>query len=669
MKKINRNRIIIGTGIAVLHFFITGAIMLVNFSMGMSRFDSGESISILEHVLDIICKILIFPIVTLFLHINAKVLPAPLGWIPFILNSLLWAGVILGVAIAAKNSKKQKPYCEKTEFRKGEGAMKKTLLMITFMMVANISVAEESVSVPWAEFKKLYRESIEREVMKKVKKTPEKKKSAVYTIDEAVYSLNVGEQNTKGKVLISGRIISGHPEYIPLFDKDIVMLNAGKVTGGSLASIQKDNERIVFLPDTTQNQFQIEISFLIQPQEDNRSRIVSFKTPRALRNSLKLELSPETHLVEGLGIPDADGIYHFSLSPSLAVRYLDKQGISAAAAAEIDIFSRVHFQGKRAIITTCFLPTQPIPPSFILNVQKDTQYVSSSLKSSWIKRQEDNSYRIEIPAEEKKMFSIQFAVKESGNGSFNLSLPGIKGNNGKEGNFVVAEPDDGQISLSGNGLISQIPIAGLGKQMGAIAGNNKFFMRISSLEPIKLDIKRFQSVSTPPIVLDSQCFFTSFEENGSVLSVLVMDIPPEVGPRMKVKSIPNTEIWSLTVNGKKRKVYSNDDNSWIIPLSGGENSHVELALLRQDEKLGLHGRLETVLPETGLPSRNVKVGIALPERVQLLSMEAPVNPAPEKIQKTPPEFIGKPYFFSRSFYKGGEMKIAISYKEPVKQKK
>ncbi|MBE7558582.1 hypothetical protein HS125_06430 [bacterium] len=104
----------------------------------------------------------------------------------------------------------------------------------------------------------------------------------------------------------------------------------------------------------------------------------------------------------------------------------------------------------------------------------------------------------------------------------------------------------------------------------------------------------------------------------------------------------------------------------MIPLDADELSHVELALLAQGDRLGLHGRLETILPETGLAARRLCVGIALPERVQLLSLEGPVSPAPGATWKLPPDFIGKPYLFSRAFHKGEGMKLAVSYKEPVK---
>lgn len=134
-----------------------------------------------------------------------------------------------------------------------------------------------------------------------------------------------------------------------------------------------------------------------------------------------------------------------------------------------------------------------------------------------------------------------------------------------------------------------------------------------------------------------------------------------------MKAVPDAEIWSLKVNGRKGKVYTNGENRWIIPLVAGEISHVELALLQKGVRLGLRGRLEASLPHSGIPSRTVRVGIALPERVQLLSMEGPVNSEPTERWETPAEFVGRPYFFSRSFYKGEGMTLAVLYKEPVKQ--
>lgn len=42
--------------------------------------------------------------------------------------------------------------------------------------------------------------------------------------------------------------------------------------------------------------------------------------------------------------------------------------------------------------------------------------------------------------------------------------------------------------------------------------------------------------------------------------------------------------------------------------------------------------------------------------------------APGEEWKTPRGFVGKPHYFSRSFHNGEEMRVAVSYKEPIEQK-
>ncbi len=179
-----------------------------------------------------------------------------------------------------------------------------------------------------------------------------------------------------------------------------------------------------------------------------------------------------------------------------------------------------------------------------------------------------------------------------------------------------------------------------------------------------LDVGGLAVVEASPVVLDVQDFFTSFDENGSVLSVLVMEVPAAAGPHLRINAIPDVEIWSLTVNARPRKVYMAGD-TWIIPIAEDGMSRVQLALLRKSGKLGLQGSLEASLPATGLPSRTLRVGIALPPRVQLLSLEGPVSPATQTDIEPPDDFVGKPYFFTRSFYKGEGMKLSVVYKETV----
>jgi hypothetical protein len=288
------------------------------------------------------------------------------------------------------------------------------------------------------------------------------------------------------------------------------------------------------------------------------------------------------------------------------------------------------------------------------------------LKTSNVKALDGNRYQVEIPPGDNAPFWLEFAMDltpDQQEASF--VPPQIEGNTGRHEYFVVDEPDDAQVAVNGEGLIAQIPAERLGEALSKALRQDRSLMSIPDNETLRLTIHWFQAMHTAAVVLDFLSLFTSFEENGNVLSVLVMDVPPEAEPRLKLKAVPDAEVWSLTVNGTKRDVFVGDQGSWLIPLERGNASHVELAFLRKGTKLGLQGKLDAVVPETGMPSRELRVGVALPARVELLFAEGPVNPAPGEGWQPPSEFVGKPYFFARSFYKGEGMTLSLSYKEPV----
>lgn len=547
--------------------------------------------------------------------------------------------------------------------------MKKLVLIMAVAMVSHGAAGEECVSVPWSEFKSLYVESIERRVMASVK-APTLKVPQVHSIESAVYSLKIEDDRVMGELLISGRILSGDPEVIRLFGRDVVIAKICQVTGGSLIAGQGKDDGVAFLPDGTTPEFQIELSILIHACEDSTSRFATLGIPAALENELRVELADTLRLVEEPGIVDEEGVFHFAAASDLMVRYKDKKSMSASSPIEVNTFSDIRLQGKRAMLSTVFVAAQPWPRSFVLHGGAGSQYVGSSLRNSWITPLAEGAYEISIPPDLGNTFTLQLAVDESESaGTYSIHLPSIEGNNGREGDFVLEEPDDGRMSLVGKGLVQGLPVARLGEALAGAADGRGLYMHIPEQEALALRIERFRSVATPETVLESQRFFISYEENGNVLSVLSLDLPPDVGPRMELKAVSQTEIWSLTVNGQKRKVYGNDAGMWIIPLEEGKSSHVELALLRKGEALGLHGRLEATLPATDIPSRAVEVAIALPARVQLLSLEGPLSPAPKRSGDMPATFVGQPYFFSRSFYKGQGMEFAVAYKEPVKQVK
>lgn len=539
------------------------------------------------------------------------------------------------------------------------------LLALMLFLIPSVIQAEGTISVPWEEFRNLYQESIEKKVMEKI---PEQNKAQVYTIEQNNYNLKINKHNAVGELSISGKVISGIPEPIPLFKQDMVINQIKQVTGGSLICIKDDLRQIAFLPSSI-GDFKINITFLAQTREDERSHFLKFHIPRAIKNILHLETDPDIELLEKPGIAINKGVYHFSSRSELVIRIKEKKQVLKKPDIKVDILTRIRLSEQRLVLMNTFITDQSLPYSFTLKLPDGFEFLSTSLKNTFVKKNDDNSYKLDLGINTKIPFQVGFIsenIQDSNDYSF--SLPFVESNKGSQGNFIIEQPDDYQVSLINKSLVSQIPVSRLGKEIRAAAKNERFFMRIPVEKKINLKIKRFQQIFTPPVVLDSMSFFTSFEENGSILSVLVMDIPEQAGSRIAIKAVANADIWSLKVNNKSKKIFGENGDSWVIPLLPGNKSHVELSFIRKGEKLGLSGRLETILPETGLPSRQVLTGIALPERVQLLSLEGPVSPVRKMKIKTPAEFIGRPYFFSRSFYKGNGMKMAVAYKEPVKKR-
>jgi hypothetical protein len=317
-------------------------------------------------------------------------------------------------------------------------------------------------------------------------------------------------------------------------------------------------------------------------------------------------------------------------------------------------------------VTTYCLPAS-LPASFGMKVPDGFDFISTSLKRTAVKKLKKQTYQITLGAKDTVPFTIQFARDDAGTtDTLQLLLPTVLKNNGTQGLFVIQEPVDRKITLTPDTAATRIHPSKLPAGLRAVLGKETRLMALAADTPIRLQITRFQPIRTPAIVLEDISFFTAFEENGHTLSMLSMTVPPEAGPRMALAAVPDAQIWSLKVNGKKRNVYGGRDRQWIVPLVQGGTSRVELAFIRQGKKLGLQGRLETILPRTGLPARRARVGIALPSRVELLSLEGPVSPDGQAPKAVPAEFIGKPHFFSRTFYKGDGMKLAVYYKEPVK---
>jgi hypothetical protein len=84
--------------LAFCHLALTVLLLTSTFASGIARFDSGEPIGPIERGASAVLSVLSFPLVSSLLRGRAPVpwyFEGILGHVPFALNSLLWAAVIL----------------------------------------------------------------------------------------------------------------------------------------------------------------------------------------------------------------------------------------------------------------------------------------------------------------------------------------------------------------------------------------------------------------------------------------------------------------------------------------------------------------------------------------------------------------------------------------------
>jgi hypothetical protein len=186
--------------------------------------------------------------------------------------------------------------------------MRTLTLLLAILALPATTFAADVVSAPWEEFKMLYRESIERRIEERTAQPQPVRKPQRHTIEQAIYRLTIGGNGAQGEALISGRILSGDPAPIPLFDADLVISGVTRIAGGSLIASTTGAAAIQFLPDGAAPDFEIALTFMIGQREDNRSKMVGFTIPPALRNALKLALPADSELNEGTPlIPPPEG--------------------------------------------------------------------------------------------------------------------------------------------------------------------------------------------------------------------------------------------------------------------------------------------------------------------------------------------------------------------------
>ncbi len=174
-----------------------------------------------------------------------------------------------------------------------------------------------------------------------------------------------------------------------------------------------------------------------------------------------------------------------------------------------------------------------------------------------------------------------------------------------------------------------------------------------------------EEVEIPDAVLHAVTFFTSFAEDGTVLSAMYLVLPPNDANQLVLNPIEGAEVWSLQVNDRPRSLFLSAAEKWVVPLDPKIESRVVLAYLTRNEKLGLEGRLDFEIPQTGLTARAINLVVGLPKRMHMLAMDSDLQPASGQNWPKFNSFSGRPHFFSKPFYRGRSFTASIIYQEPV----
>ena len=92
-------KVTVVASLTLLHATVSFGVFLAAFGAASARLDSGRVASTGEQLLGATVQVLHFPLVWLATeHVPAGWLPGLWGYVPLLLNGLLWAGVLVSVA-------------------------------------------------------------------------------------------------------------------------------------------------------------------------------------------------------------------------------------------------------------------------------------------------------------------------------------------------------------------------------------------------------------------------------------------------------------------------------------------------------------------------------------------------------------------------------------------
>ena len=535
--------------------------------------------------------------------------------------------------------------------------MMRNLAMILLCFGPATGFAQSNLTIPWDEFRSLYTEQLRHDFeQERVDDTP----PAVLTIAEASYRVSLSGPNAVVDIELKGKVLQGRPDPIELFKHDLAITEILIMQGGTLIG---DGSGYRFFTESGA-EFEIALKAALTIKEDQHSQFVAFSIPSAVKNQLQIDVTDKLELLDAPGIKQPDGHYYFSPETQLEIRFNEALRADATLAPSLDTFTKVALQGNKYVLTTTFVPNQRLPAELLITFPAPLGYLDTSLRRSFVRHIDRQRIALSLPRDWMSPFTLRFESAISPELS-KLGLPAVVSNEGREGEFQLVQPVEARIAVSAEELERDLSSARLSEPVQQNAQVVDTYLAVPANSVLSLTLERFDAVDAPDVVLDAIHFYTSFAENGTAISVLRLDLPATPDNRLQLKSIPGAEIWSVTVNGAERSLYTHQQGVWIVPLPEQVSAVVELTYIQKREKLGLEGQLPVTVPETGLAAQRVFVGIALAERVELIALESDLTPSDGTHWPRVKSFAGTAYYFEYPFYRGESLTANIYYKEPL----
>ena len=531
------------------------------------------------------------------------------------------------------------------------------------LVCAAAGAAAETAATPWDDIKRWHAESVERPWKERLEREAAARQPGVYTIEESACRLSVGRRAAQGRLLIRGAWLAGAPEPIRLLDADAVVADVAATENGVLLPAHAGAPGVWLLPGGC-GPFRVELEMRLPAREDAVSRWVGADWPAAVRAVVDLQLEDGLRLVEPPGYADEPaGRYRLPGQGPLRIRFAEAVGLGQPAWVEAEILTRLSWAEEQVRLSVWLLPLRVDAGAVALQMPAEARLTGSSLPDSQMRGLSNGLWRVECAERGADPIRLDFAVAADA-AAGGLRLPFIPGNRGAEGYFTVTEPQDADVEVEATGLTAGIPESKLAPALRRAAAPLRSLSCAARGQPLRLRRLAYAPPPRTAPTVEAIEFRVTFEENGAQLIEWFADLPPSAGPRPRVRGAAGMEVWSLKVNGETRGAATDAEGRWVVPLAEGVTSRVELAVLRQGEKMGLQGRLEVPLPETGLLARAARVSVSLPARVELLAVEGAVQPEPAGEGAAAPAGR-RQYRFAQPFYQGAALPLAVLYKEPA----